>query len=41
MIKFGLSIEDDKIDVEDEVPGLVTETKPENSQGTNKMEEVD
>jgi len=26
MIKFGLSIEDDKIDVE-EVPGLVTEKK--------------
>jgi len=40
MIKFGLSIEDDKIDVEDEVPGLVNENKPAQS-GSNKMEEVD
>jgi len=41
MIKFGLSIEDDKIDAEEEVPGLVTETKPDSQGATNKMEEVD
>jgi len=41
MIKFGLSIEDDKIDVE-EVPGLVTEEKTGSGQNAaNKMEEVD
>ena len=39
MIKLGLSIEDDKIDEEENIPDLV---KDDNKEGeTNKMEEVD
>jgi len=39
MIKLGLSIEDDKIDEEDNIPDLVKDDKKEGE--TNKMEEVD
>jgi len=39
MIKLGLSIEDDKIDEEENIPDLVKDDKKEGE--TNKMEEVD
>jgi len=39
MIKLGLSIEDDKIDEEENIPDLVKDEKKEGE--TNKMEEVD
>jgi molecular chaperone HtpG len=39
MIKLGLSIEDDRVDEEENIPDLVKDTKNEGE--TNKMEEVD
>jgi molecular chaperone HtpG len=39
MIKLGLSIEDDKVDEEDNIPDLVKDDRKEGE--TNKMEEVD
>jgi len=40
MIKLGLSIEDDKIDEEENIPDLVKDDKKDDGE-TNKMEEVD
>jgi len=41
MIKLGLSIEDDAVDEEDDMPGLVPDQNQEQEGDTNRMEDVD
>jgi hypothetical protein len=41
MIKLGLSIEDDRIEEEDKLPGLEKEENVEHEGARSKMEEVD
>jgi len=41
MIKLGLSIEDDAVEDEDDMPGLVPDQNQEQEGDTNRMEDVD